>query len=111
MPSKRFKSCAGRIYNLIMQANSSIAHANAAIIIGLTINTITNMPIMTNKICIASIIMRGSTSSMAPISLEKRFKIRPDGFKSKKRIGACRMLANIRSCNTFDDRMQTLKKR
>lgn len=59
----------------------------------------------------ASIMPRGRTSSIAPMSFENLFKIRPDGFVSKKRIGARNTLENILLWRFFDARIQMLKKR
>lgn len=111
IPSRRFKSCDGRMYNLTMIANKTMQHSSAMIISGFTISTTIKMPHMTNMIWTASIITRGITSSIAPISLEKRFKMRPDGFVSKNRIGVISRAPNILSCSTLLARIQTRRKR
>lgn len=48
----------------------------------------------------------GKNSSVAPISLENRFKIRPDGFVSKNRIDVEIMPLNMKSCSFCDARTQ-----
>lgn len=47
----------------------------------------------------------GSTSSTAPISFEKRFRILPEGLVWKKRIGARVMLENMLLCRRVDARI------
>jgi len=80
IPSSRFKSCAVLRYNFNMQPKNKIANSRNEIIIGLTIEIVIKIPIIDNDICVESTISLGNDSSMVPISLENRFKIRPDGF-------------------------------
>jgi len=41
--------------------------------------------------------LSGNSSSIQPISLENRFSIRPAGFESKNRTGACKRATTILS--------------
>ena len=109
IPSNRFKSCAGLRYNFNMQPKNKIANNRAAIIMGFTMKIMTKIPIITNDICIDSILAFGNNSSMAPISFEKRFNIRPDGFVSKNSIGAVNNELNMRLCKFLDARIHKLK--
>lgn len=77
---------------------------------GFTIATTIIIPRSVRPICKQSIKADGSSSSIAPISLENLFKILPDGFVLKNRIVALVMLSNILSCNLLEALMQLLKK-
>ena len=60
-----------------------------------------------NTRCIAERKNVGRISSMLPTSLEKRFKIRPNGFVSKNSTGALRMASVIWSCSCSEDLRET----
>jgi len=53
----------------------------------------------------------GKTSSKLPMSLEKRFKMRPAGLVSKNSTGACSKLETILSWRRSDDLREARKKR
>uniref|UniRef100_A0A1Y1LKA4 Uncharacterized protein n=1 Tax=Photinus pyralis TaxID=7054 RepID=A0A1Y1LKA4_PHOPY len=88
-----------------MIANTAVGIRSQTLAVMITII----VPISIRNIWKKSIIAIGSSSSMAPISLEKRLKILPDGFVLKKRMVALLMLSNILSCNLMDDFIQTVK--
>lgn len=71
---------------------------------GFTMDVTIIAPPIFNKTWVASRKAFGKNSSAAPISLENRFKIRPDGFVSKNRIVVDMMPANIVSCSFCDAR-------
>lgn len=74
------------------------------------VNMVTTIdPIIIKLICVASKIDFGSASSAQPISLEKRFMIRPDGFVSKNRIFVDTKTRNILSCKFCDAVAQNWK--
>lgn len=77
---------------------------------GLTTATTIIIPSKVKPICKQSTKADGNNSSTAPMSLENRFKILPDGLVLKKRIVALVILSNMRSCNLFEATMQVLKK-
>ncbi|KNC31348.1 hypothetical protein FF38_02841 [Lucilia cuprina] len=81
-------SCDERKYNLMITKSTRPTTTTATKSKGFTIQITTNTPNITNAKCVNSDIKRGKLSSMAPISLEKRFKIRPEGLVSKNRMVA-----------------------
>lgn len=57
-----------------------------------------------------SIMAAGNNSSIAPISFENLFKIRPEGFVLKNLIVALVMLLNILPCSLVEALMHIVKK-
>lgn len=109
IPSRRLRSCEGRRYNFMTSTSTTPTTSMAAISTGFTTEITIRIPNMTSAICTKSIIARGSSSSTAPMSLEKRLRILPEGFVSKNRIAACSIQLNMRSCSTFEACMHILK--
>lgn len=110
MPSSRFKSWAGRKYNRSRQPTPTSDTAKINNITGFSMLTTKRMPKISKRICIDSDKENGSDSSTAPKSLEKRFRMRPDGLVSKNLIGVPNRPSSIFRCNETDVRMHILKK-
>ena len=76
---------------------------------GLEIVTIIIMLSMVNPICKQSIRATVIRSSTAPISLEKRLSIRPEGLLLKNLIVARLMERNILSCKFLEALIHAMK--
>lgn len=73
---------------------------------GLAMNVTRIAPSMFRLICVASRMAFGKYSSVAPISLEKRFRMRPAELVSKKRIAVDISPLNMLSCSFCDEATQ-----
>lgn len=73
---------------------------------GLTTRVNKTDPVITRQLCVESNKDLGRYSSTVPKSFENKFKIRPDGFVSKKRNDVDIIPLNIALCNLRDARTQ-----
>lgn len=69
---------------------------------GLTTATTSTMPANDRKICMTSIMTAGRISSTCPMSLENRFRIRPEGFVLKKYMDALVTPVYMALCRPLD---------
>lgn len=77
---------------------------------GFTTATTIMIPNSAKPICKQSTNAEGSSSSMAPISLENLFNILPELFVLKNLMVACVILVNMALCSLVEAFMQTMKK-
>lgn len=73
---------------------------------GLTTRVNKTDPVITKMLCVESNNDLGRYSSTVPKSFENRFKIRPDGFVSKKRNDVDIIPLNMVLCSLRDARTQ-----